>query len=135
MTEESNTKEKNYYGMALSSFSLGYIYQQFASELIKEEKKGIYDMSEHEDYFVESVNASHKKASRYYKSAYLQFKQVNHMVGMYLSLLHKFDLESNSSIQISQNSSKKEKWQQMENWYLKHSEKGSFENSCHILRE
>ena len=31
-------------------------------------------MSEHEDYFVESVNASHKKASRYYKSAYLQFK-------------------------------------------------------------
>ena len=57
------------------------------------------------------------------------------MVGMYLSLLHKFDLESNSSIHISQNASKMVKWQQMENWYLKHSEKGSFENSCHILRE
>ena len=72
VTEESNTKDKNYYGMALSSFSLGYIYQQFASELIKEEElKGLCNMSEHEDCFVESEKASHNKASRYYKSAYL----------------------------------------------------------------
>lgn len=68
-------KEKNAYGMALSSYTLGYIYENFAEELCKESSKftGLC-LEEHERYLVKNETESFKKAIREFQIAFDYFR-------------------------------------------------------------
>ena len=77
--------EKNHYGMALTLYTLGYIYKTFAKELSQNNElfAGLSNV-EHAKYFVDSVKQAKLRAQQYFKKAFLSFNTVTHLFGMML---------------------------------------------------
>lgn len=70
--------------MALSNFQLGYIYQNFADKLSKNEILDFVPKEEkdkYENFFLGSENDCKTRAYSYYEDAYLLFEQLNHIKG------------------------------------------------------
>ena len=72
----------NYYGIALSNFTLGYIHYRFADELCDSRVSG---NAEYEQYFFGDAQQCFTIAMDYYKKAYQNFKKMNHLMGMFMS--------------------------------------------------
>ena len=65
-----NEFEKNYYGMALSLFSLGYIYRFYDQYLSRDNSFSQRCEEDQKHFLVESISKSHEKAQNYFRSAY-----------------------------------------------------------------
>ena len=74
--------EPNEYGIALSNFTLGFIYHNFAEQLCD---CRVQHLSQFCAYLQGDSYASCAKAADYYEEAAECFKQVNHKMGEYLS--------------------------------------------------
>ena len=70
------------YGIALSYFTLGYIYHNFAEQLCD---CRVQHLDQFSAYLQEDSYTSCAKAADYYEEAAECFKQVNHKMGEYLS--------------------------------------------------
>ena len=74
--------EQNHYGMALSNFTLGYIYHNFSKALNDER---VQEDAQYESYLLGDESHYLTKANGLYEDAYQSFKKLHHLVGMYLS--------------------------------------------------
>ena len=70
---EANDKvgnHKNYHGMALCEFQLGYIYHMYAEKLGSTQLCSRLDIEEFSEYFLGSVSNCHLTAYNKYESAF-----------------------------------------------------------------
>ena len=67
--DEINQFNQNNYGLALSSYSLGYIYEAFAEELCRTSRFATHCLEDHEKYLVDDIADSYLKAKKYFQQA------------------------------------------------------------------
>ena len=79
--------EKNFYGMALTQFTLGFIYHHFAEEFSDDHMGETYP-----EYKKEENKKCLAKAKDFYHKACLNFSKVKHLMGAYLSKKHETEL-------------------------------------------
>ena len=82
--------------MALSYYTKGFIYEQFAEYLNKEASRFVGScIKDHRTYLVKSEADSYKKAIKYFLEAYREFKKIDHKMGVYMSKQHEYELMKN----------------------------------------
>lgn len=88
--EAKNAKEaltQNHYGMALSYYTLGYLYYQLKNSFCDER---LDEQTQYEQFYQGANNQNNcmTLALENFKSAYMNFKRVDHLFGMYMSKLN-----------------------------------------------
>ena len=75
---------KNHYGIALSLYSMSYVYRKFKQYLCinNELFKGLCDPA-HTKYLVADEAAAEAKAMKYSRNAFASFDEVSHLIGMW----------------------------------------------------
>ena len=92
--------DRNLYGIALQEYQLGYLYEKYIEELNSEE--AIQYVNEFEGSVDEDTvklvrggaSMIKTRAVAYFKEAYRNFEDVNHLKGQYLSKLHELRIVS-----------------------------------------
>ena len=93
-----STQDQNPYGMALSNFTHGYIYDRFAEYLHNRRSAAVVQYNpQQEEYILGDVKTCKKKALNCYEEAYGQFKLVGHLMGTYLSKLSERNMYENDA--------------------------------------
>ena len=87
-----SNQDQNPYGMALSHFTYGYIYDKFAEYLHNGRRLSIKFNDDQEEYILGDEMMCKRQALKNYEDAFDQFKQVNHIMGKYLSKLGARDM-------------------------------------------